>query len=425
MATYFVRPVNGDIDTAWTIDTIARVDDVVTVTTVADHDVVNGDDVTIAVATASFNGTFTATKTGDKTFTYAQVDDDDDDAGGTATRLCRVDGKAFADAFKTTQQAADVAVGGDEVRLCAEATETPAATVDFDTNAGDAKPIRFRGASGVDGSLDGSVYTLSGSALGAATDLVNLAVANLHARFFDIRFTAATRHNIHIANVAYALLFRRCRIDNAGSNGVNSDRDRFSAGSIIWVGCEVDNNGGGGLTQTTTGKKTFTLLIGNSIHHNTGVGVGNAESTGGQSAKLNTIYRNGSHGMTITYGIQTITIGMREHEISGNVFFDNAGDGLRVVQDGFWGAIYNNIFRSNDGYGINKQTGSADDFFFCDYNCYHNNTSGHIDIDAGVPPGSNNVTADPKFTSEVDGAEDFSLQSDSPCIDAGFDGPTA
>ena len=81
--------------------------------------------------------------------------------------------------------------------------------------------------------------------------------------------------------------------------------------------------------------------------------------------------------------------------------------------------VYNNIFRLNGGYGL--AFNSKEGFFqLFDYNCYHNNTSGHTDHNGGTPYGENNVLSDPQFTSEVDGSEDFTLQDESLCIAAGF-----
>jgi len=41
-------------------------------------------------------------------------------------------------------------------------------------------------------------------------------------------------------------------------------------------------------------------------------------------------------------------------------------------------------------------------------------------INGGVLPGYGNVTTDPLFESIVSGSEDFSLQSTSPCLNAGY-----
>ena len=109
------------------------------------------------------------------------------------------------------------------------------------------------------------------------------------------------------------------------------------------------------------------------------------------------------------------------------MFFANTGDGLSILSSSDTVQVYNNIFRSNGGYGINTSTGTLGQFFYLDYNCSNNNTSGHIDINGGTLPGSNNVLTNPYFKVETDGSEDFRLQStstgdanDSPCLDVGI-----
>jgi hypothetical protein len=125
-------------------------------------------------------------------------------------------------------------------------------------------------------------------------------------------------------------------------------------------------------------------------------------------------YDNGGDALICTSGGQIV--------IKNNVFFANDSDGIYISSATNCSPIHvvNNIFRSNGGYGINMNSIDTDLIGYCDYNCYSNNSSGAIDIFGGTPPGSNNVTSDPKFVSETDGSEDFNLQSDSPCKNAGY-----
>ena len=68
-------------------------------------------------------------------------------------------GTPFAAAFKTLQKCVDTAVAGDVVRMCPEATETIAAAIDFDTNAGAAgNQILFEPGNTTDGSKDLSLF---------------------------------------------------------------------------------------------------------------------------------------------------------------------------------------------------------------------------------------------------------------------------
>jgi len=70
----------------YTISTAVRASNVVTITTSTNHQFQTGTSVVIAgVTTSSFNGTFTITRTGNTTFTYAQTAANASSSGGTAT----------------------------------------------------------------------------------------------------------------------------------------------------------------------------------------------------------------------------------------------------------------------------------------------------------------------------------------------------
>ena len=70
----------------YTISTAVRSSNVVTITTATTHQFQTGTSVVIAgVTTSSFNGTFTITRTGNTTFTYAQTAANASSSGGTAS----------------------------------------------------------------------------------------------------------------------------------------------------------------------------------------------------------------------------------------------------------------------------------------------------------------------------------------------------
>jgi len=70
----------------YTISTAVRSSNVVTITTATTHQFRTGTSVVIAgVTTSSFNGTFTITRTGNTTFTYAQTAANASSSGGTAS----------------------------------------------------------------------------------------------------------------------------------------------------------------------------------------------------------------------------------------------------------------------------------------------------------------------------------------------------
>lgn len=73
-------------DPEYTISTAVRTSNVVTITTSTTHQLQTGTSVVIAgVTDSSFNGTFTITRTGTTTFTYAQTAANASSSGGTAT----------------------------------------------------------------------------------------------------------------------------------------------------------------------------------------------------------------------------------------------------------------------------------------------------------------------------------------------------
>lgn len=81
--------------------------------------------------------------------------------------------------------------------------------------------------------------------------------------------------------------------------------------------------------------------------------------------------------------------------------------------------VNNSVFRSNGAYGIDYNGVASYASWNEDYNCFSNNTSGTISIGS---IGAHSITDDPLFTSETDGAEDFTPQSSSPLLGAGIDG---
>lgn len=93
-------------DPEYTISTAARTSNVVTITTSTTHLFSTGTSVVIAgVTDASFNGTFTITRTGNTTFTYAQVATNASSSGGTASLTpadVRPASSAFIPAFSWT-----------------------------------------------------------------------------------------------------------------------------------------------------------------------------------------------------------------------------------------------------------------------------------------------------------------------------------
>jgi len=96
--------------------------------------------------------------------------------------------------------------------------------------------------------------------------------------------------------------------------------------------------------------------------------------------------------------------------IVGNECLDNTGGGIYLA-DGIY--VLNNIITSNTGHGIYEYGVSS-----LDYNDLWNNTP---DDYYGTYPGDNDISANPLFVDPNSG--DYSLNNDSPCVDAGHPAP--
>lgn len=110
-----------------------------------------------------------------------------------------------------------------------------------------------------------------------------------------------------------------------------------------------------------------------------------------------------------------------------NVFHNNSADAIYIETTNFPSidVCRNNIFCNNGGYAINASAGGSVNgryYVYMDYNCFYNNASGNVNayFNGGVLPGEHNVISNPLFSSIVEGSEDFSLRSNSPCISAGI-----
>lgn len=311
------------------------------------------------------------------------------------------------------QTAIDTATAGDTVLVCATGTYVPLTPIDFDTNSGTSNAwIRVAGASAA-GAEDGTMPTISGSALGSNTNLFQFATATGY-RFYDLqrlRLTGATRHNVNLSGNQRAIRFANCRIDNAIGNGFFTEN---ASAYVLLYGCEVDHNGADGIGQFSSGQGNV-IAVGCSVHHNTGYGI-NLGGTLGINLEGVLVYRNGNDGCLFNGS------GLNTRVNAHSCTFDhNAGDGLSVS-----GAISlvrtNCIFSANDGYGVNFNEINIFGIGLC--NLYYNNTLGDVDLAEGVAlTDVDSITgSDPKFVSVTDGAENYALQADSPAKAAGYPG---
>lgn len=340
------------------------------------------------------------------------------DIGGTdPTDVTSSDGP-----FTTLQKGVDTVVAGDEVRVCADGTQSPTAKIDLDGTSGtQTNLITVKGASarGVD---DDTIATISGASLPATTDLFNVPLTGgaIFYRWRSLRLTAATRHNFFIDKDA-PHYFENTRIDNAGSAGIMTS----ASSTAVWLtDCEVDLNGADGLSSDASNRGGF-RCFGCSVHDNTGWGVNN--DLGMMLLFGTLIYDNGSGGVKHSSSSANYN---HTHSLINCTIYGNNGDGLKLGSGVGMINLVNTIIASNSGYGINTTSGTIDQLSVLYNNCVWNNTSGELitsdnnyDSDAEFAAiGNGNISVDPKFVSTTDGSEDFALQSSSPCKAAGMHG---
>lgn len=293
-------------------------------------------------------------------------------------------------------------------------TYTPGATIDFDTNTGaPSTPIQIRGAN-ADGTDDGTVVTISGASLPGGNTLISFNLSSMDIVLQNIIFTSGKLYDLIITSSGFTT-FINCRFTDAASNGMYVTSSSGLSGTFI--DCEFDNNTGRGFSTNADARGKMTAIR-CSYHDNDSDGIRDSMPSAGTIEPSYTdclIYSNGGHGMFMSAAATTGGLNLR-----GCVFFGNTNDGLNISTGVGMIVIENSIFRSNGGFGIDTNTGVVTSFIMTN-NCSDNNTSGHIDINGGTLPGPDNILADPKFTNEGVGVEDFSLQSDSPCIATGVD----
>ncbi len=332
---------------------------------------------------------------------------------------------SVADPF-TLQELIDTCAAGDTGIIMNTGKYTIGARIDFDTRLGTGTaPINLYA-----GDSSGNIYygagastiTTTTNSLGSLFYFAQDVVGYL--RFHDLILDGGGNGKAtnciltEDADSVFNVVWNNCRITNASGTGA-AVRQRAGVGSAwIWQGCTFDNNGkggsGSGLTGNATANRAYHILKNCAFYKN---------ETAGAILGIDSIVCHGTIQGCRFYrnGIGLGLHGIGTWAIEDNVFFANTGNAIDFSGNNpLITSLYNNIMRSNGGYGIDTNGQDIDQLVDVRNNCSHNNTSGHIDINGGVLPGLNNITSDPKFTSETDGSEDFTLQSDSPCKNAGY-----
>jgi len=352
------------------------------------------------------------------------------DSGLTADSTADVDSSAGP--WATIQYGLDnCTAGGDDLVIAddgdeSDGTWTPGATLDADIGAGsDQEPITVRGGNSR-GVPDGTVPTISGAGMAASSQVLTVSNSTTKRRWIDLRFTAGKDFGIYCADAnSVDHQWLRCRFDNAAKGGVGRNPADW-----YFVDCEFADNGTWGIipaNASTLDVRSGFLRC--RFHDN---GTGGIYCTGFMFVSQCLFYDHGKWHIRFRQRAPNVVI-------DGCVFHKTAAgeDGINC-----WGTfdgmspfiVTNSIFRTSAGYGIDMtgfaEPGGVPGIYWAelDYNCWSNNTSGDVngatkqDV-MGSPAGDTNVYADPTFTSETDGSEDFDLQSTSPCIDAGLQVP--
>lgn len=294
----------------------------------------------------------------------------------------------------TLQEGADNTTSADRCVVMDTGTYTPAATVDWDTNAGSmTAPVVFVGGD-ASGNEDGSVPVISGSSLGANTSLININVD--HVIFTNLRFTVGTDHNISYGAAADNCALISCRSDGATDHGVYVSN---STQAVLMVDCEIDGNAVGvGSASSSRGK---VIMVGCSVHDNTGAGLDlEPQAPYPSSISHSLIYDNGGAGVALN------SSGSISVLIDHCTIFANDGDGIAATGGIGNVMIQDTILRSNGGYGLNVNSTIGQVVSLLRI-CSHNNTSGHTNLNGGTLWGSGHVLEDPAFVSEADGSENL------------------
>lgn len=299
------------------------------------------------------------------------------------------------------QGACDNVAAGDEIRIWGDGTYNIGTQVDVDITAGlTDNRIDVNGANAT-GTVDGTQATLQASA--AINSILSPEAA---ADFYVWRYLILDGNS----NAAHCVdddswgsechSWYRCDFKNANSDGFYSRSNLYR-----FVRCNAFSNGGDGFDGYGD-----TEYIYCTAHDNAANGIYHS-SVGGNVKIIDSVcYDNGADGTNLVADVNNGPV------IIGSLFFANTGDGLELSGDAEDAAtILNSSFCDNGGYGIKFNAGA--EYVICDWNHYHNNTSGETDLAA--TPGSNNQTGDPQFASVADGSEDFTPADASPLDGSG------
>jgi len=311
-------------------------------------------------------------------------------------------------AWATLGKAASTMAIGDLCYVKASATYSIGAAVTFATGAGSVlygSATRLIGYTTTPGDNGRALIQASAGSFG----MIHATGSGWTFENFIIDGNSQTSITGALLTGSYHNVLRNCKVLNCTNSGVKL------AGTInSIIGCEVTAcSGASGAVYL--GCAISAVVLGCYIHDNTTHGIF-GDQTGSDVAFC--IVESNSGGSSDGILISTWPV-----SINNCVFYGNGRHGLHV--SGYWivNKIFNNIFVSNSGYGLNAAVMSpAVTDPRVDYNAFYGNSSGARNI---ILAGAHDVTlsGDP-FTNA--GAGDFTLNGTSgagaACRGVGFPG---
>ena len=299
-----------------------------------------------------------------------------------------------------TLQEGMVVESPDELRIIADGTYWPTATLS-PTGIGSAdNPVLITGCNST-GDVDGTKADISGETLPSETDILDHAITQ-YIMYKNLIVRNSPRHGI-ACPVSAMLHFNNIDILNCAQWGATPLT--YSGAIFLFTNCLISGNMYG-IGSSNNGRMSSLKLIACKIENNSNTGI----HVGTGLAVLKTVIKNNGIGIRANSAESSWLI-------SSSTFYKNTnaidvGNGSLNLS-----IIESNIFRNNTGYAFKSGSTIVDRIMIIN-NCFSSNTSG--DSESGSITGNGNIHEDPLFVSEVEGEEDFRLQSTSPCKDAGL-----